>query len=199
MPPVYETNSRSCMRGRGPVGAPTPGAGQMDIAGALAIVPRVLTPTRARRALPRMLLGCLLLAVVVGCSPLRRVSDCRRIVETVNPRLSEVEATLAAGAEETPERYEELAARYRELHAELGSLEVSDPRLKGAIDGYRALVEGSATQCQHMAEALRQTTESKKERNRQRRRIKQLRKQAERHVASQGPLVDTLNDLCRAT
>lgn len=142
-------------------------------------------------------LGVAVLLCACACSPVRRVSECKDIVATVNPRLDAIEAlTPDAGA--SPARYEKIAARYGELGDQLGTLEISDPKLKTAVDDYRGLAAATAEQCRSMAKELRRATGSRSERTQRNRQLRQARGQARRNVATQEGIVHALNDACRA-
>jgi hypothetical protein len=142
-------------------------------------------------------LGVAVLLCACACSPLRRVSECKEIVGTVNPRLDAIEAlTPDAGA--SPARYERIAAGYSELGDQLGTLEISDPKLKAAVDDYRGLTTATAEQCRTMANELRRATSSRNERTQRNRQLRQARSAARRNVATQEGVVQALNDACRA-
>jgi hypothetical protein len=142
-------------------------------------------------------LGVALLLCACACSPFRRVSECKEIIGTVNPSLDAIEAlTPDAGA--SPAGYEKIAAGYSELGERLGALEISDPKLQAAVDGYRGLATATAEQCRTMAKELRRTTSSRTERAQRNRQLKQARSQARRNVASQEGVIQALNEACRA-
>ncbi len=142
-------------------------------------------------------LGVAVLLCACACSPFRRVSECKEIVDTVNPRLDAIEA-LTPDAGTSPARYEKIAAGYAELGDQLGTLELSDPKLKTAVEDYRNLVTSTAEQCRTVAKELRRTTSSRAERTQRGRQLRQARSQAKRNVAHQEGLVQALNDACRA-
>ncbi|MET0409731.1 MAG: hypothetical protein ABW217_00475 [Polyangiaceae bacterium] len=142
-------------------------------------------------------LGVAVLLCACACSPFRRVSQCKEIVGTVNPRLDAIEA-LTPDAGTSPARYEKIAASYSELGEQLGTLEISDPKLKAAVDEYRGLTTATAEQCRTMAKELRRTTSSRNERTQRNRQLRQARSQARRNVATQEGAVQALNDACRA-
>ena len=142
-------------------------------------------------------LGVAVLLCASACSPFRRVSECKEIVGTVNSRLDAIEA-LTPDAGTSPARYEKIATAYAELGDQLGTLEVSDPKLKSAVDDYRGLATATAEQCRTMANELRRTTSSRAERTQRGRQLRQARAQARRNVATQAGVVQALNDACRA-
>lgn len=142
-------------------------------------------------------LGVAVLLCACACSPFRRVSECKEIVGTVNPRLDAIEA-LTPDAGTSPARYEKIADGYAELGDQLGTLEVSDPRLKSAVDEYRGLATATAEQCRTMAKELRREASSRSERTQRNRQLRQSRAQARRNVATQEGVVQALNDACRA-
>jgi hypothetical protein len=118
-------------------------------------------------------------------------------VGTVNPRLDAIEA-LTPDAGTSPARYEKIAAGYAELGEELGKLEITDARVKSAVDDYRGLATATADQCRTMAKELRRTPSSRSERTQRNRQLRQARTQARRNVANQEGIVHALNDACRA-
>jgi hypothetical protein len=122
---------------------------------------------------------------LAACSPITRMRDCKRVVETVNPRLDRAEA-LAKDAG-SPEQYEQIAAVYSEIGQTLATLPISDPKLKQAADDYRGLTEVSARQSESMAKELPRGRAKQ---------LRQLRAQARRHVATQDAVVRNLNELC---
>jgi hypothetical protein len=143
---------------------------------------------------------CLAAAVLLGlsaCSPVRRVGDCKRVIGAINPKLDEIEA-LIPDAGTSPARYEKIAARYGALHEQLGGIELSDPKLKSAVDDYRGMLSATAEQCRTMAGELRRSTDSRNERTKRNRQLRQVRTQARRNVANQAAIVHALNDACRS-
>lgn len=150
-----------------------------------------------RRWTPYWCFAAAALLGISGCSPFRRVGDCKRVIGAINPKLDEIEAlTPDAGA--SPTRYEKIAARYGEIDEELGRFELTDPKLKSAVDDYRGLLSATAEQCRAMASELRRGAESRSERTTRNRQLRQVRMRARRNVANQAAMVHALNDACRA-
>jgi hypothetical protein len=139
----------------------------------------------------RLVALCCVWLAFGACSPITRVRECRRIVDTVNPRLDRAE--ILAQDAGTPEQYEQIAAVYKEMGQALTGLPIGDPKLKQAAEEYRGLTEVTARQSESMAKALdRQNDGGRK----QRKQLRQLRAQARRHVATQDAVVRNLNELC---
>jgi chromosome segregation ATPase len=141
-------------------------------------------------------LGVAILLFTCACSPFRRVSECKEVIGTVNPRLDAIES-LTPDAGTSPARYEKIAAGYAELGEQLATLDISDAKLKGAVDDYRGLMTSTAEQCRTMAKELRRAPSSRGERTQRNRQLRQARSQARRNVANQEGFVHALNDACR--
>jgi vacuolar-type H+-ATPase subunit I/STV1 len=137
-----------------------------------------------------MLLGAL------SCSSLRKVGECKRMVDTVNGSLSRL-ATSAADAGANPVTYLQLAEGYQALAKELESASSSDEALNKTIGSYRELIQRAAKQSREFSEELDRPTSTPEEEREQEARLARLRAQAKNDVSREASLVRKLNGLCQ--
>lgn len=88
----------------------------------------------------------------LGCSPLGRISDCERVVETLNPGLLEIQRLT--GNASTAAAYRQIADAYEELGKRLSALLPKDPDLSKALASYRELTQRAAKHSRAFSDEL---------------------------------------------
>jgi hypothetical protein len=131
----------------------------------------------------------------LACSPLRRVHECRRVIETVNGGLSGV-APYASDAGASPTTYSKLADAYDALAKQLDGASSTDPSLNRTFRAYRDLILRAARQSRSFSEELERPTSTPEEEKERESRLARLRAQAKSDVAREAVLVRKLNGLC---
>ena len=135
------------------------------------------------------------LALVAGCSSLRRVHECKRVIDTVNGGLSSISAAGAdAGA--NPSTYAQLADAYAALDKRLEGADSKDPALSKSFGAYRELIQRAAKQSRAFSEELDKPTSTPEEEKEKESRLNRLRTQAKNDVTREAALVRKLNGLC---
>src|SRR5262245_23730272 len=86
--------------------------------------PRAWPVLQARSALG-WCCGCALVIAALGCSPLRRVHECKRVIDAVNDGMSGLPAYADAGP--NPATYTQLADAYDAIGKRLEGASSSDP------------------------------------------------------------------------
>jgi hypothetical protein len=142
----------------------------------------------------RLFAGAVLLAAL-GCSSLRKVSECKRVVDTVNGGLSRV-ALTAQDAGANPTTYAQLAEGYEALAKSLESASSDDDALNKAVGSYRELVQRAAKHSKEFSEELDRPTSTPAEEQEKEARLGRLRAQARNEVSREAALVRKLNGLC---
>src|SRR5687767_1192730 len=150
-------------------------------------------PGRKRRA-SAALLGALTLCML-ACSSLRRVQDCKRVIDTVNGGLGEVSAS-AADAGASPATYVRLADAYDALAKRLEGADSRDPALSKTFGAYRELIQRATKQSRAFSEELDKPTSTPEEEKEKESRLAQLRSQGKNDVNREASLVRKLNGLC---
>ena len=92
---------------------------------------------------------CLLLG---GCSKIERARQCRALVATVNPALGSIQELVATNRLDTP-FYEDVAARYEKLAADLEQMKFSSDAVKTLVEDYRTILTGAARAVRGVAQA----------------------------------------------
>lgn len=141
-----------------------------------------------------MLLGGLALCLL-ACNSLRRVHDCKRVIDTVNGGLSGI-STYDADAGASPTTYARLADAYEALGKQLEGADSQDPALSKTFGAYRELIQRAAKQSRAFSEELDKPTSTPEEEKEQQSRLAQLRNQAKNDVNREASLVRKLNGLC---
>ena len=141
-----------------------------------------------------MLLGALTLCLL-ACSSLRRVHDCKRVIDTVNSGLSGV-AISDADAGASPATYTRLAEAYDALGKQLEGADSEDPALSKTFGAYRELIQRAAKQSRTFSEELDKPTSTPEEEKEKESRLAHLRNQAKNDVNREASLVRKLNGLC---
>jgi hypothetical protein len=150
-------------------------------------------PDRRKHA-SAVLLGCLT-SCVLACSSLRRVHDCKRVIDTVNDGLSGVSSADAdAGA--SPATYVRLADAYDALGKQLEGTDSQDPALSKTFGSYRELIQRAAKQSRAFSEELDKPTSTPEEEKEKESRLANLRIQSKNDVNREASLVRKLNGLC---
>ncbi|MEO8178142.1 MAG: hypothetical protein ABI895_04840 [Deltaproteobacteria bacterium] len=154
------------------------------------------TARRPRRKSPSSaaLLGGLALCLV-ACNSLRRVRDCKRVIDTVNGGLSGI-STYDADAGASPATYVRFADAYDALGKQLEGADSPDPALSKTFGAYRELIQRAAKQSRAFSEELDKPTSTPEEEKEQQSRLAQLRNQAKNDVNREASLVRKLNGLC---
>jgi hypothetical protein len=88
----------------------------------------------------------------LSCSPLGRISDCERIVQTLNPSLLEIQGLTASAS--TAAAYRQIADVYEELGKRLSTLLPKDPDLSKALASYRELTQRAAKHSRAFSDEL---------------------------------------------
>lgn len=141
-----------------------------------------------------MLLSGLALCLL-ACNSLRRVHDCKRVIDTVNGGLSGI-STYDADAGASPATYVRLADAYDALGKQLEGADSQDPALSKTFGAYRELIQRAAKQSRAFSEELDKPTSTPEEEKEQQSRLAQLRNQAKNDVNREASLVRKLNGLC---
>jgi len=141
-----------------------------------------------------VLLGGLALCLL-ACNSLRRVHDCKRVIDTVNGGLSGI-STYDADAGASPTTYARLADAYEALGKQLEGADSQDPALSKTFGAYRELIQRAAKQSRAFSEELDKPTSTPEEEKEQQSRLAQLRNQAKNDVNREASLVRKLNGLC---
>ena len=132
---------------------------------------------------------------VLGCSPLRKVGECKRVVDAVNSGLSQV-ATAAADAGANPATYVQLAEGYEALARSLETTSFSDDALNKTLTSYRELIQRAAKHSREFSDELDRPTSTPEEEREKETRLARLRAQAKSEVNREASLVRKLNGLC---
>jgi hypothetical protein len=135
------------------------------------------------------------LPFAVGCSSLRRVHECKRVIDAVNGGLSSLPADEAdAGA--SPSTYMRLADAYDAFDKRLEGADSKDSALSKPFGAYRELIQRAAKQSRAFAEELDKPTSTPEEEKEKESRLNRLRTQAKNDVNREAALVRKLNGLC---
>ena len=130
-----------------------------------------------------------------GCSSLRRVRECERVIDAVNEGLGNLTPyTADAGA--SPETYSKLADAYDALGKDLEGASSTDPALGKTFGAYRELIQRAAKQTRAFSEELAKATSTPEEETEKAARLTRLRAQAKSEVSREASLVRKLNGLC---
>jgi hypothetical protein len=139
--------------------------------------------------------GCALLAAALGCSPLRRVHECKRVIDAVNGGLEGMPAHGAdAGA--SPATYTQLADAYDAIGKQLEGASSADPALHKTFGAYRDMMQRAAKSSRAFAEELDKPASSPEEQTEKEARLSRLRAQAKNEVSREAALARKLNGLC---
>ena len=136
-----------------------------------------------------------LLLGALSCSPLRRVGECKQLVDAVNDSLSRV-ASSTADAGASPAIYARVAADYEALAKELETVASSDETLNKTMGAYRELVQRAAKHSREFSEELDRPTSTPEEEREKETRLARLRALAKNEVNREASLVRKLNGLC---
>lgn len=136
-----------------------------------------------------------ILLAALGCSSLRKVGECKKVVDTVNDGLSRV-ASSAPDAGANPAAYAQLADGYDALAKDLGATSASDEALSKTIGSYRELIQRAAKHSREFAEELDRPTSTPEEEREKETRLARLRAQAKSEISREASLVRKLNGLC---
>lgn len=147
-----------------------------------------------RKGPSAVLLGGLTVCVL-ACSSLRRVHDCKRVIDTVNEGLSGV-SMLDADAGASPATYVRLADAYDALGKRLEGADSADPALSKVFGAYRELIQRAAKQSRAFSEELDQPTSTPEEEKEKESRLANLRNQSKNDSSREASLVRKLNGLC---
>jgi hypothetical protein len=135
------------------------------------------------------------LPFAMGCSSLRRVHECKRVIDAVNDGLRSISSDGAdAGA--SPSTYTRLADAYDALGKQLEGADSKDPALSKSFGAYRELIQRASRQSRAFAEELDKPTSTPEEEKEKESRLNRLRTQAKNDVNREAALVRKLNGLC---
>ena len=122
-----------------------------------------------------------------GCARFDAIDECQRIIGLVNPSLDTIEQ-IAGGQPESPQQLHAVSKAYAKLSADLGVLEVTNPKVSKEVKEYATFIKKVADNTKVYSVALK---------TQQRRKLTVARhtatKQAQRHKM----LVKRLNRVCR--
>jgi hypothetical protein len=130
-----------------------------------------------------------------ACNSLRRVRDCKRVIDTVNVGLSDI-AIQDSDAGASPVTYVRLAETYDALGKRLEGADSQDPALSKTFGAYRELIQRAAKQSRAFSEELDKPASTPEEKQEQESRLAHLRLQAKNDVNREASLVRKLNGLC---
>ena len=159
-------------------------------------VPTAFEAMRLKRLPHGLLCAALVLAPVslTACSSLRRVHECKRVIDTVNGSLGQLVDDADAGA--SPATYVRLADAYDALGKQLEGASSQDPALSKLFGSYRELIQRAAHQSRVFAEELDKPSSTPEEEAEKETRLTRLRAQAKSEVSREASLVRKLNGLC---
>lgn len=140
-------------------------------------------------------LALLFLSGTLGCGAVRRVNECKAIVETVNEGLGTLHLQVPDAGQSAPS-YAAIADGYDALSARLAEVAPSDPALAKALDGYRELAQRAAKNSRAYAEALAAPGGSRKQRADRRARLARIRADAQSEAVREALVVRKLNGVC---
>jgi hypothetical protein len=132
---------------------------------------------------------------VLSCSSLRKVGECKQVIDIVNGGLSRV-ATAAADAGASAVTYTQLADEYEALAKSLETTSTSDDALNKAIGAYRELIQRAAKNSREFSEELDRPASTPEEEREKETRLARLRALAKNEVNREALLVRKLNGLC---
>jgi hypothetical protein len=137
----------------------------------------------------------LFLSGTLGCGAVKRVHECRAVIETVNGGLSELHLQVPdAGASAAASAA--IADGYDALGQRLDELAPSDPALVKAIESYRELTERAAKNSRAYSEALSVEGGSPKQCADQQARLNRIRTEAQSEVSREAVVVRKINGVC---
>jgi hypothetical protein len=151
-----------------------------------------MRPKKPQRGVLCAALVCVPLSLA-GCSSLRRANECKRVIDTVNGSLSQLQ-DADAGA--SPATYVRLADAYDALAKQLEGASSDDPTLSKAFSSYRELIQRAARQSRSFAEELDKPTSTPEEEAEKETRLTHLRTQGKGEASREASLVRKLNGLC---
>ncbi len=131
----------------------------------------------------------------LGCSPLRRASECKQVVELVNDGLGSM-ATSMADAGPDPAKYARVADAYEALGKSLEAASSRDETLSKTIESYRELIQRAAKHSREFSEELERPASTPEEEHEKETRLARLRAVAKNDVNREASLVRKLNGLC---
>lgn len=140
-------------------------------------------------------LTLLFLSGTLGCGAVKRVHECKAVIEAVNGGLGELHLQVPDAGESAP-AYTAIAAGYDALGRTLDDLAPSDPALVKALEGYRELAQRAAKNSRAYAEALAAPESSKKLRAEKQARLERIRGEAQSDVSREALVVRKLNGVC---
>ena len=142
-----------------------------------------------------MTLTLLFLSGTLGCGAVKRVHECKAVIEAVNGGLSELHLQVP-DAGDSAASYAAIAAGYDALGQRLEQVAPSDPALAKALDGYRELAQRAAKNSRAYAQALAAPETSKKLRTDKLARLDRIRGEAQSDVSREALVVRKLNGVC---
>lgn len=140
-------------------------------------------------------LTLLFLSGTLGCGAVKRVHECKAVIEAVNGGLGELYLQVP-DAGESASAYTAIAAGYDALGKRLEEVAPGDPALVKALEGYRELAARAAKNSRAYAEALAAPESSKKLRTDKQARLDRIRGEAQSDVSREALVVRKLNGVC---
>src|SRR5262245_13869444 len=130
----------------------------------------------------------LFLSGTLGCGAVKRVHECKAVIEAVNDGLSELHLQVP-DAGDSAAAYAAIAGGYDALGQRLGALAPGDPALAKALESYRELAQRAAKNSREYAEALRAPESSRKLRVDKQARLEKIRVDAQSDVSREALVV----------
>lgn len=137
----------------------------------------------------------LFLSGTLGCGAVKRVHECRAVIEAVNDGLSELHLQVPDAGASAP-AYVAIADGYDALGRRLDELSPGDPALVKAIESYRELTQRAAKNSRAYSEALSVPAKSTKQRADKQAKLNRIRAEAQSDISREALVVRKLNGVC---
>jgi hypothetical protein len=137
----------------------------------------------------------LFLSGTLGCGAVKRVHECKAVIEAVNDGLGELHLQVP-DAGTSAASYAAIADGYDALGQRLAGLAPSDPALAKALESYRELTQRAAKTSRAYSEALAAPGSSKRLRIEKQARLDRIRAEAQSDVSREALVVRKLNGVC---
>ncbi|HVZ34071.1 MAG TPA: hypothetical protein VG963_16710 [Polyangiaceae bacterium] len=132
--------------------------------------------------------------MALGCTPLRRTSECLRVVDTINSGISGIQNLSNSGRSAAV--YRQIATAYEQLGKQLGALLPKDSDLSKALASYRDLTQRAAKHARDYSEELAKVPEGATLEPDTQARLDRIRSAAKVELTREASLVRKLNSLC---
>jgi ribonuclease D len=137
----------------------------------------------------------LFLSGTLGCGAVKRVHECKAVIEAVNDGVGELHLQVP-DAGTSAASYAAIADGYDALGQRLARLAPSDPTLAKALESYRELTQRAAKTSRAYSEALAAPGSSKRLRVEKQARLDRIRAEAQSDVSREALVVRKLNGVC---